>query len=175
MPLPVLSRLSGESGGSFILGLFIYAQDYVATLAQGVNSVSYATLVALPLDLRNDTLYNLRFSAPGLRKDVWTADFTILPESSNLKSGPRPNSLSAASKKTSTLASTQSASQTTTTKQTISEITPATTIFPDSLDGSLSPPRRNGAVYSRADQVDKARFRLLFIVWPAMFGLSMAL
>ncbi|KAF9449141.1 hypothetical protein P691DRAFT_812937 [Macrolepiota fuliginosa MF-IS2] len=59
------------------------------------------------------------------------------------------------------------------------EIVPVSTITADPLDrGSSVPPQRNNGrngVYSRAEQLEQARFRLLFIVWPAMFGLSMAL
>ncbi|KAJ3561498.1 hypothetical protein NP233_g10159 [Leucocoprinus birnbaumii] len=173
--------------GALSIKLYTTEDDYVATLAQGVNPVSFGTLVALPMDLRNDTLYNLRFSAPSLSEDVWTADFEILPQASNLKSNPHSTSLSALSVSSGTsltrsrlpssLVSSWSSSSTmsTSSRQTISEITPITTIYPDSSDGSTSPPRRNGAVTSRADQLNQARFRLLFIVWPAMFGLSMAL
>jgi len=107
----------------------------------------------------------LRFSAPGLWEDVWTADFTILPEDARL--GPRPMSVSS-SLSTATLGPTQLEGE----KQTSSSILPVSTI---TLDGSSSPPRRNGAVHGRADQLDTAQFRLLFIVWPALFGLCMAL
>lgn len=39
-----------------LLMMFVYAQDFVETLAQGVNPVSYGTLVTIPSDVRNDTL-----------------------------------------------------------------------------------------------------------------------
>jgi hypothetical protein len=44
-----------ESSKSWLMA-WLYAQEYVTTLAQGVNPTSYGTLVMIPTDLRNDTL-----------------------------------------------------------------------------------------------------------------------
>ncbi|KAL9709586.1 hypothetical protein Ac2012v2_007325 [Leucoagaricus gongylophorus] len=162
--------------GDLTIKLHTSQDDYVATLASGVNPALYGTQVTLPLDLWNDTLYVLRFSAPGLLNDVWTADFTILPGDSSLSS--RPMSSAPRESTTGSLFSSPTSGQTQlseTIKQIGSSILPVTTITADSLDSSSSPPRRNSAVYGKADQLDKAQFRLLFIVWPALFGLCMAL
>lgn len=51
-----VSLLTSGDISVHLLGLFLYAQDYVATLASGVNPALYGTQVTLPLDLRNDTL-----------------------------------------------------------------------------------------------------------------------
>jgi hypothetical protein len=119
----------------------------------------------------------LRFSSPGLSEDVFTADFTILPESSNLHSTERPPS-SAGSEKPPVRSLLQPISTSTGSPKptcTTTTVVPVSTINADTMDGFSSPPRANGAVHSRADQLDQAWFRLLFIVWPAIFGLSMAL
>ncbi|KAJ3782568.1 hypothetical protein GGU10DRAFT_389773 [Lentinula aff. detonsa] len=52
--------------------------------------------------------------------------------------------------------------------------TSATTIYADPLT-STDRSHRNGASFTRSIDMEKLKFRFVFIVWPALIGISMAL
>ncbi|KAJ3915158.1 hypothetical protein F5877DRAFT_82097 [Lentinula edodes] len=55
--------------------------------------------------------------------------------------------------------------------------TSATTVYADPLPGSnnANRPHHNSASFSRGVDMEKLKFRFVFIVWPALIGISMAL
>ncbi|KAF7760108.1 hypothetical protein Agabi119p4_10784 [Agaricus bisporus var. burnettii] len=163
--------------GDLVIKLYTAQAVYVATLALGVNPNSFGTQVTFPADLRNDTLYFLTFRGPGLQRNIYTANFAIVSDPTLVKASS--TTLSAVPPVQSLLAdgSTNSTAANMNLTSPGQQMFTSTTMLPVSTvaaDQYGSPYRNNGAVHSRASQLEQAKFRLLFVVWPIMFGLSMA-
>lgn len=129
----------------------------------------------------------LLFRGQGLQHNVYTADFAIVSDPMLVNANSKPvksHSTTAASKAilpvqsllvantTNNAKSSAATMNRTQSQQTQTDMVPVSTVTPNQ---GGSPYRNNGVAHSRAGQLEQARFRLLFIVWPAMFGLSMAL
>ncbi|KAJ7182855.1 hypothetical protein C8R43DRAFT_15148 [Mycena crocata] len=147
------------------------------TLARKVSPMSRTHMVLIPENLTCSGLYVMIFSSAYPPMKIWTADFNIAPPlitDSTLPYTPQLDDANA-------------------THPQLTIVLPSATIVSDlaptpkfaaatTVEAGPLPPGGGGGgglnrVHSpnRARKGDDARFRLVFIVWPAVIGISMAL
>ncbi|KAH7907446.1 hypothetical protein BJ138DRAFT_1129162 [Hygrophoropsis aurantiaca] len=143
--------------------LFCDDDTYITTLATGVDPKSLSYQFTIPPNLvYSGSNFTIRFipNTAGSDLIIYTADFTIAMNS-------QANSSSASSHSvTSSLASSSSTA-----------IPPTTYTAPPLRPGDIGyvPKSQQQKSAGRRIDIEKVKFRLVFILWPALIGITMAL
>ncbi|KAJ6618211.1 hypothetical protein B0H10DRAFT_1795971 [Mycena sp. CBHHK59/15] len=171
--------------GAMKIDLFTKNDTYVATLAKGVSPMSRAHTVVLPAGLTlTGRDYLLHFVSVYPPMTIYTAGFTITPSitDSTLPYVPQVDNVNV-THPTLTLVL-PSTTIVTELGPAPSQIEAATTIVADLLPegggagaglNRVHSPSSAVANPKKGSSFDKAMFRLVFIAWPALIGISMAL
>ncbi|KAF8154418.1 hypothetical protein B0H34DRAFT_619932, partial [Crassisporium funariophilum] len=150
--------------GKMRMDLYARNSTYLATLVKDLDPRSLSTTVYIPLVIpTNLHLYTLRFVSPKPPYVIYTADFSIIPNPLSLQAVfPTPSSRT-------TLPSTPSTSSTFLSR--ISTLSADAAAPSSTTDGG----KTNSAGLGRWRwDAERMKFRLVFIVWPALVGLSLA-
>ncbi|PPQ70264.1 hypothetical protein CVT26_014553 [Gymnopilus dilepis] len=168
------------------IDLYAGNTTYLATLARDLPALALKTTVYMPTNIpKNYHTYILRFIVSEPAMTIYTSDFAINPSPFTVRprsSSTSRSSTSSASTSASASVSAQSVSTTTVTSTVISRVLPTSSAQGSnsrSLRGlfSLGRHRRRRSLGEGRNYIDieKVKFRLVFIGWPALVGLSMAL
>ncbi|KAF8958423.1 hypothetical protein BDZ97DRAFT_2078618 [Flammula alnicola] len=154
--------------GDVEIDLYAGNNTYLAKIGKGINPLSLSTTVFIPPKVipANYHLYTLHFITTEPPQTIYTADFSIIPDSFSASS----SSVSPPS------------SVTTVTSTAFSRVIGMQTPQPSSTQKANAGLGMSWGFGGRTDRggsfgmdVEKMKFRLVFIVWPALVGLSMAL
>ncbi|KAJ7312955.1 hypothetical protein DFH08DRAFT_973160 [Mycena albidolilacea] len=170
-----------EMGDSMRIDLCNPNGTFVAILAEGVSPESRSRCVEIPRNLvlpETGRKFVIQFIAPDIRP-IWTADFRIMPETDSIVPYPQVENATATNPlltlvlPTTTLVTELRAAAT---------VAAATTVYAGPLSnqaggaGDLNRVHQpNSANPRKRSEYPNAKLRLLFIVWPALVGISMAL
>ncbi|KAN0082480.1 hypothetical protein V8E55_008275 [Tylopilus felleus] len=181
---PVLSEM-----GPLDIGLWSNADTYVTSLASGVDPTTKARWVTVPgWAVKQGSKYTLQFTTrTPIATVVYSADFGIVP--ANTTSGTvagtsalathsgTGNVTEAGSGLKTVPASTGSVSRTTTTSGQFGSTTPSGVPPPSGAipGGGLSAGQRAASAGRRGVDVEKLKFRFVFVIWPVLMGITMAL
>ncbi|CAA7270477.1 unnamed protein product [Cyclocybe aegerita] len=156
--------------GLMKIDLYAGNNTYLATIANDIDPLALSTIVYIPQIIpKNYHLCTLRFITANPPQVIYTADFNIIP-SPYLEDPP-----------TSTTTTTSSSSLLPTTDSTIlSRISSTQPALPNPSDKPSSKSTSSSLTWSLGGRgklvdVERVKFRLLFIVWPALVGLSLAM
>ncbi|KAF8900729.1 hypothetical protein CPB84DRAFT_1778773 [Gymnopilus junonius] len=166
------------------IDLYAGNSTYLATLARDLSALSLNTTVYIPTNIpKNYHTYILRFITSEPAMTIYTSDFAINP--SPFTAHPKPSSSRSSTSSRSLTGSPSLSAElgatTTITSTVISRVLPTSSPQGSnsrSLRGllSLEQHRRGRPLSERRNYIDmeKVKFRLVFIVWPTLVGLSMA-
>ncbi|KAI0795003.1 hypothetical protein C8Q75DRAFT_748511 [Abortiporus biennis] len=171
------------------LDIKLYAEDtYVATLAKSVDPRDRYTEVFISPDWsHNGSDYHIRFTCQKPRLTIYTADFTVTNMASvsqtehtqqqKLAASPAPNGPSSTKNQYAPLTlGLPNSTYTTPSAQPSNTVSPIADQQQDSGDSSDGIPNQSGSsIAGRRVDMEKIKFRLVFILWPALIGISMAL
>ncbi|PPQ92739.1 hypothetical protein CVT25_015360 [Psilocybe cyanescens] len=162
----------------FKIDLYAGNKTYIATLSKDADPRSLYTTVYIPLSVpENFRHFTLRFLITQPPQIIYTADFNIIPN----PYAPLPSSSSR-----NNASSSQAPSVTTVTSTIISRITGSQSVLSSTTTkASKGVPRMIWALGGHGRRpgppgggskldVEMIKFRLVFMVWPALVGLSMA-
>ncbi|KAL0958991.1 hypothetical protein HGRIS_014306 [Hohenbuehelia grisea] len=146
------------------LNIDLYSVEgiFVRTLAHGVQPTSRLQRIYTPKSLRFDGTYFLRITCKQPRATFYTANFDIRSmAASELINSSKPEQ-------------TPLTLDYTTMTHTLPMA--ATTIYADPLPGRRSGSRNSGGIFasSRLD-LEKFKFKFVFMIWPALIGVSLAI
>ncbi|KAF5309981.1 hypothetical protein D9619_010249 [Psilocybe cf. subviscida] len=182
-----------NSTGTVQIDLYAGKNTYIATIAKGIDPTSGATTVFIPSFVPgNYHAFVLRFITTEPPQTIYTADFAIIPNpaSISVKGGPRtatPSTVVSTSTVISRVMGTGTGAGTGTS---------GTGSGSGAGQGSASPAEKTATANSAGRRAkaaahtwneprgtvdlftvdtEKMKFRIVFIVWPTLVGLSMAL
>ncbi|RDB16493.1 hypothetical protein Hypma_002854 [Hypsizygus marmoreus] len=153
-----------EDMGYMRIDLHAADLSYVLTLADRVAPITRSHSVFIPPTLhKNSSHYTLRFITKHPPLEIWTANFKIIPDNYLFPAGFALANATSNVTSSSTITSTP-------------QQTPVSTVRADPLTTSPSLTHGNGET-SASTKIDLEtyRFRVLFVLWPALVGISMAL
>ncbi|KAJ8474711.1 hypothetical protein ONZ45_g15858 [Pleurotus djamor] len=167
-----------EEVGPISISLYTANDTFVRTLARNVSPQKRIQRVHVPDDLEyQDTKYFLRFTSSRPRQTTYTTNFQILPvpnpkQAAAFADSNEQNLLTLSAPPTTTSGTSSSVSQTTSTEVALAA---GTTVHASPLPGSTHTINEN---YSNSDgrvDMEMLKFRLVFVIWPALIGISMSL
>ncbi|KAG2065642.1 hypothetical protein BDR04DRAFT_1172901 [Suillus decipiens] len=179
---PLLSNMGGIT-----IQLYCNSDTYLATLATNVSADAETCELNIPRSLslvRDASNFTLRY-VTNVPYDmiIYSADFAIVVRGDSLPAGTNINT----NTNTNTTGSASSPARSTTSTQNLffqatnlpSSSTPSPTsivmppLRPDDI-GNVNRPSRSAGSAGRID-IEKLKFRVVFILWPALLGVTMAL
>ncbi|KAF8800064.1 hypothetical protein BYT27DRAFT_7149036 [Phlegmacium glaucopus] len=184
---PLLSRV-----GKMKIDLFAANNTFLAALAKDIDPLALSTTIFIPSSMipAHYHRFNLRFKAASPANSssvpslVYTADFSITPNPLSVQSVfPLPTSTSGNTMRTSN-SSTSSFSESTSVHPSVMMPTPASRLAPSPTAGTVGKGKSGavgrglnvmqGSIHIHGWNSEEMKFRLVFIIWPALIGLSMA-
>ncbi|KAG2131521.1 hypothetical protein BD769DRAFT_1775071 [Suillus cothurnatus] len=172
---PVLSEMGGIS-----IQLYRDSDTYLATLARNVSTGARSCQLDIPRSLVSDgSNFTLRYiTNTPYDMIIYSADFKIVVQGDSLPTKTNMNASSMAS----SMASSTSQNlffQATNTPSSESTPTPTNIVIPPLRPGdvgNIDQPSKSrlGNAAGRID-IEKLKFRVVFILWPALLGVTMAL
>ncbi|KDQ23424.1 hypothetical protein PLEOSDRAFT_1114433 [Pleurotus ostreatus PC15] len=159
--------------GQVTINMYSENDTFVQTLARNVSPTKRKHKVHIPkYTYSEDSKFFLRFTSRRPRLTVYTAMFDVLPFPDTAKAEAlAPADLM-------TLSAPPTTSNATATPTSSSDASPAeTTIYAAPLPKGERPgnTNTNGDYASRRIDVEKLKFRVVFVLWPALIGISMSL
>ncbi|KJA16140.1 hypothetical protein HYPSUDRAFT_47678 [Hypholoma sublateritium FD-334 SS-4] len=153
--------------GLMQIDLYEGNSTYLATLAENVDPQSLSTTLYIPTSVipRNYHSFTLHFVTAEPHQIIYTADFGIIPNAFSRSS----SAIYSPSSQVVTVTSTITSVSTEMPQPSVSQKGGAGLGLRWALGG------RNKPGGQLAIDADKMKFRVTFIVWPALVGLSMAL
>ncbi|KAG2360822.1 hypothetical protein BDR07DRAFT_1608322 [Suillus spraguei] len=170
---PLLSNMGGIT-----IQLYCNSDTYLATLATNVSAEAETCELDIPqsLSLVHDASnFTLRY-VTHIPYDmiIYSADFAIVARGDSLPAGTNTNATRGSSSTTSTqnlfFQATNSLMSSSTPSPTSIVMPP---LRPDDI-GNVNQPSRSAGSAGRID-IEKLKFRVVFILWPALLGVTMAL
>ncbi|KAF5353682.1 hypothetical protein D9758_008609 [Tetrapyrgos nigripes] len=168
-----------QCGDSLVIDLHVADGRYIATVGEFDADADQA-MFCPPSDLcYHGSNYVFLFYCANSRGPVYTHDFTILNTTpcsdAEYNQAFAHNTTSSGTPTTMTVPATYTTPDSGSSSRILSSST--TTVFPDNEDQDDY--RQRKKVYNSARtsgfDMEKIKFRLVFIVWPALIGISMAL
>ncbi|KIK95789.1 hypothetical protein PAXRUDRAFT_355644 [Paxillus rubicundulus Ve08.2h10] len=164
------------------ISLYRDTDTYLIKLASGVDPQSKSQQVTVPADvLKDGSTYTLRFvTDTPLDTVVYSADFMIDSANTTHASTTSTVGTGAGSSGNSTSpARTSSTGPAPISSNRSSE--PSTVVVPPSRPGNVGGQQPQGARQAKSNSagrrfdVEKIKFRLVFVIWPVLMGITMAL
>ncbi|KIM38552.1 hypothetical protein M413DRAFT_243385 [Hebeloma cylindrosporum] len=166
--VPLLNATAGIR-----IDLYAGNNTFLATCAKDVNAMDLSRTIFIPSFIpANFHVYTLRFIATYPPQIIYTADFTIIPSPLAPESSPKRRPSASSSSVPATVTKTI-LSRIAGTFSFPSPTAPATQQHGSAGLGKTGALRGKGP--SAGWDIERIKFRIVFIVWPALVGLSMAL
>ncbi|KAH7925236.1 hypothetical protein BV22DRAFT_1195311 [Leucogyrophana mollusca] len=151
--------------GPLEIQLFCDTDTFITTLVENVNPRAMSQQITIPSDLAYDgSDFSIRFlTDTPYNLTIYTADFTVTTGSNQTDSSESSQSTSPSLSGSSTSSSSKSSP-------------PAYTAPPlRPGDVGFQPGSQQSKNAGRHIDIEKVKFRLVFILWPALIGITMAL
>ncbi|KAF8836794.1 hypothetical protein BDN67DRAFT_936311 [Paxillus ammoniavirescens] len=162
------------------ISLYRDTDTYLIKLASGVDPQSKSQQVTVPADVLKDGALRFVTDTP-LDIVIYSADFTINPANTTHVSATSTVGVGSGSSSNSTSAARTSATGPAPISSNRSS-EPSTVVVPPSRPGDVGgqqqsqgsrQPKSNSA--GRRIDIEKIKFRLVFVIWPVLMGITMAL